>query len=206
MENPPFPLPAIASGELSLGLEELLAVAGESLGEEVSPRTVRLYASQGLIDRPGKEGRHAVYGRRHLLQLLLIRSLARRGLSLSAIAPLCGLADGAIEQQLASLASPEAPNPALAYLQELESTATPVPMALLGAPLPPAASPASPRFSTRSSGSRSAASRWHRFSLSPGVELHISDAVALPPSGERRRHWVQRLADRLLQQLDEHSG
>jgi hypothetical protein len=30
--------------------------------------------------------------------------------------------------------------------------------------------------------------------------------VALPTAGERRRHWVQRLADRLLQQLDEHSG
>ncbi len=81
MENPP--LPAIASGALSLGLEELLSVAGESLGEEVSPRTVRLYTSQGLIDRPGKEGRSAVYGRRQLLQLLLIRSLARRGLSAS---------------------------------------------------------------------------------------------------------------------------
>jgi DNA-binding transcriptional MerR regulator len=60
------------------GLEELLEVAGQQLGEEVNSRTVRLYATQGLIDRPGKEGRHAVYGRRHLLQLLLIRNLARR--------------------------------------------------------------------------------------------------------------------------------
>ena len=53
------------------GLEDLLVAAGELLGEVISPRTVRLYATQGLIDRPGKEGRSAVYGHRHLLQLLL---------------------------------------------------------------------------------------------------------------------------------------
>ena len=88
------------------GLEELLLLAGQRLGEEVTSRTVRLYATQGLIDRPGRDGRSAVYGRRHLLQLLLIRSLAQRGLSLSAIAPLCVLPDAELEQQLASLDGP----------------------------------------------------------------------------------------------------
>ena len=33
-------------------LEELLLVAGKLLGEVISSRTVRLYATQGLIDRP----------------------------------------------------------------------------------------------------------------------------------------------------------
>ena len=70
------------------GLKDLLVVAGELLGEEISQRSVRLYATQGLIDRPGKEGPSAVYGHRHLLQLVLVRALARRGLSLSVIAPL----------------------------------------------------------------------------------------------------------------------
>lgn len=56
--------------EASYGLEELLAIAGEQLGEEITPRTVRLYATEGLIDRPDKDGRRAVYGQRHLLQLL----------------------------------------------------------------------------------------------------------------------------------------
>ena len=114
------------------GLEQLLAVAGERLGEEISPRTVRLYATQGLIDRPGKEGRSAIYSRRHLLQLLLIRSLARRGLSLSAIAPLCVLADAELEQQLEQLDGegataivPSAPvrNEAIDYLRDLSSAA-----------------------------------------------------------------------------------
>ncbi len=38
-------------------LEELLLVTGKLLGEEISPRTVRLYATQALINRPCKDGR-----------------------------------------------------------------------------------------------------------------------------------------------------
>jgi DNA-binding transcriptional MerR regulator len=103
MERPVPISPPLPNASEVYGLEELLAAAGERLGEEITPRTVRLYATQGLIDRPGREGRSAVYGRRHLLQLLLIRSLARRGLSLAAIAPLIGLADDELEQQLNQL-------------------------------------------------------------------------------------------------------
>ncbi len=242
---PSFPGPAAASPvEVSYGLDELLAVAGERLGEEISPRTVRLYATQGLIDRPGKEGRSALYGQRHLLQLLLIRSLARRGLSLTAIAPLCGLADGELWQQLRQLegqAPPggelegvaERPNEdhsqgrieALDYLRVLQASSAPSPglmgdespertsslLSLLGSPLPSPSSRRSASLSpsrspSRSSGSRDAASRWHRFSLAPGVELQISDAVSIPPAGSRRLAWLQRLTDRLLEQLDERQG
>lgn len=216
MVNPRLPADSATAGDPEVyGLEELLAVAGEQLGEEISPRTVRLYATQGLIDRPGKEGRSAVYGHRHLLQLLLIRSLARRGLSLAAIAPLCGLPDPELEQQLAQLEAPaESPPPqrqeALAYLHSLQSpdeqpaTAelSPSLLPLLGSPLP--SSRSSSR--SRSSSSRDAASRWHRFSLAPGVELHISDSVSIPPAGSRRLSWLQRLADRLLDLLDDHQS
>ena len=95
--------PAAEQAADALSLEELLALAAERLGEEINARTVRLYATEGLIDRPGRDGRRATYGRRQLLQLLLIRSLARRGLSLAAIAPLIGLDDQAMEQQLGQL-------------------------------------------------------------------------------------------------------
>ncbi len=228
-----FPDPAATSDSLDAlyGLEDLLAVAGGRLDEEISPRTVRLYATQGLIDRPGKEGRSAVYGHRHLLQLLLIRSLARRGLSLAAIAPLCGLPDPELEQQLAQLeAQGEAPtqesNAALSYLRDLKSSliSSPHPstspalfsssddpaerssslLALLGSPL--LSKRSASRSPSRSSGSRDAASRWHRFSLAPGVELQISDAVSIPPAGPRRLAWLQRLIDRLIEQLDERQG
>ena len=241
--------PAAGSPSLaaSYGLEELLLTAGERLGEEITPRTVRLYATQGLIDRPGKEGRSAVYGQRHLLQLLLIRSLARRGLSLSAIAPLCVLPDAEIAQHLSQLENAHGEssqeqsgsNPALAYLQELEGeskrffgsrrsaqlslpseadlsseveldrevdelTTSPSLLSMLGSPLSKRSGLLSAmRSPSRSSGSRDAASRWHRFLLAPGVELHINESVSIPPAGTRRISWLQKLADRLLEQLDE---
>jgi len=227
---------------------------------------VRLYATQGLIDRPGREGRSAIYGRRHLLQLLLIRSLARRGLSLAAIAPLIGLSDGELEQQLNQLqgdgspassllaamaadiqgAAPSASgsqpagarepaseerNEALDYLRGLQSPASSEAsqaatdaeslersaslLPLLGSPLSsrPSSSPSSrssrspsrssSRTSSRSGGSREAASRWHRFTLAPGVELQISDSVSVPPPGSRRMAWLNRLVARLLEQLED---
>jgi DNA-binding transcriptional MerR regulator len=49
-------------------------------------RTVRYYQSAGLVDRPsGYAGRSAVYGERHLLQLLCIKLLQARGLSIAQI-------------------------------------------------------------------------------------------------------------------------
>jgi hypothetical protein len=282
MVDPSLSSLASADGSGALyGLDELLDVAGGRLDEEIFPRTVRLYATQGLIDRPGREGRSAVYGRRHLLQLLLIRSLARRGLSLAAIAPLIGLDDQAMEGQLSQLegdspqgadslsaaassaaavaagalsapepgtaepgsgvgGSPKAAfaqaasserNQALDYLRSLqpptagdsqspsgqpfsssalsseansaERSASLLP--LLGSPLS-SRSPSrlsSSRSSSRSGGSRDAASRWHRFSLAPGVELQISESVSIPPPGSRRLAWLQRLTDRLIEQLED---
>lgn len=220
-DTPPTPAASAA-----FSLEDLLAVAGERLGEEISPRTVRLYATQGLIDRPGRQGRSAVYGLRHLLQLLLIRALARRGLSLSAIAPLIALADGELEQQLQQLEpsdpgdfSPPAASPsatgeaqlasereeAIDYLLSLDTPKADKTqrsaslLSMLGTPLARVRSSASlSRAAGRSASSREAASRWHRFTLAPGVELQISESVSIPPSGPRRQAWLQRLADRLI--------
>ena len=201
MERPAplSPDPAVAPG--AYGLEELLTEAGAQLGEEISPRTVRLYATQGLLDRPGRDGRSAVYGRRHLLQLVLIRCLARRGLSLAAIAPLCGLGDAELEQQLGQLqgdgGSTGAPpstaqserDAALDYLHSLSppaATRAASVLPMLGAPL-----------------TRRAASRWHRFTLAPGIELQINESVAIPPAGPRRLTWLNRLVARLLEQLED---
>jgi len=206
------------AAEVLYGLEQLLELAGEQLGEEISSRTVRLYATEGLIDRPGKDGRRAVYGRRHLLQLLLIRSLARRGLSLSAIAPHVASSDQELEQQLQQLddssvapmaTSTSTTNDALDYLQSLQSPAASDAqrdasaslLPLLGSPL----SSRSPSLRAARMASRSSASssRWHRFSLAPGVELHLNESASIPPPGTRREAWLRRLIDRLREQLDQ---
>ena len=49
-------------------------------------RTIRYYTTMGLLDRPAEmRGRTALYGPRHLLQLVAVKKLQARGLSLSQI-------------------------------------------------------------------------------------------------------------------------
>lgn len=79
----------------SMDIRELVAAAALALsGADVSQhsgrvsevptvRTVRYYAGHGLIDAPaGHEGRKALYGRRHLEQIVAIKRLQSRGLTL----------------------------------------------------------------------------------------------------------------------------
>jgi DNA-binding transcriptional MerR regulator len=63
-------------------------------------RTIRYYTTLGLIDRSAEmRGRTALYGRRHLLQLVSIKRLQARGLSLRELQEqLLGLTDAALEQ------------------------------------------------------------------------------------------------------------
>lgn len=48
-------------------------------------RTVRYYATFGLVDRPVRDGREVRYGRRHLLQLLVVKALQARGVPLAEV-------------------------------------------------------------------------------------------------------------------------
>ncbi|MCP9851017.1 MerR family transcriptional regulator [Cyanobium sp. Morenito 9A2] len=205
-----------AASQATFGLEELLAMAQARLGSEVSARTVRLYQTQGLLDKPDRESRSAVYTTRQLNQLLLIRTLAAKGLSLSAIAPLCGQPDKELEAQLSEILGAETPpsvhrqlsgNPALDYLEELrEDDARASPGTKENSVLPFLGSSLSSGKASPSQGSRSAANRWNRFNLAPGVELHISDSVSIPPAGSRRFAWLEKLAQRFAEQLDERSN
>jgi DNA-binding transcriptional MerR regulator len=199
------------------GLEELLEVAGQQLGEEVNSRTVRLYPTQGLIDRPGKEGRHAVYGRRHLLQLLLIRNLARRGLSLAAIAPLVVLPNDQLEEQLVQVDQPVPPtasNPALEYLKRLKADDTSdlamerEPFVLDQHSLADDSSSSFASYFLPSLGSPYAKARISRaysseIDDSPPMRGGSRQASARWPSGHRRKAWLKRLFERLREQLDD---
>ena len=60
-------------------IDELSTLAG------LTPRTVRYYIAEGLVDRPQGEKRGAHYLRRHLEQLLLIRRWTDAGLSLERV-------------------------------------------------------------------------------------------------------------------------
>ena len=69
-------------------------------------RVVRWYATKGIIDRPTRTGgRSALYGPRHLLQLVAVKRLQARGHTLAEIqARLAGATDAGL-RQLADLAS-----------------------------------------------------------------------------------------------------
>jgi DNA-binding transcriptional MerR regulator len=63
-------------------------------------RTIRYYTTLGLLDRAFEmRGRTALYGRRHLLQLVAIKKLQARGQSLAEVqAALAGQTDAGLEQ------------------------------------------------------------------------------------------------------------
>ncbi len=101
----------LSPDELSSEVAHLLdeyCLAGASQDNRVSAvpdiRTIRYYTSLGLLDRPRMEGRQARYGKRHVLQLLAIKSLQAIGLPLSEIqARMYGLSDAELESLLTSL-------------------------------------------------------------------------------------------------------
>ena len=65
-------------------------------------RLVRYYTTLGLLDRPAElRGRTAYYRDRHLLQLLAIKTLQARGLSLQTVqTELAGMPDAGLAQQI----------------------------------------------------------------------------------------------------------
>ncbi|MBZ4193330.1 MAG: helix-turn-helix domain-containing protein [Candidatus Contendobacter sp.] len=65
-------------------------------------RLVRYYTTLGLLDRPAElRGRTAYYRDRHLLQLLAIKTLQARGLSLQTVqTELAGMPDAGLARQL----------------------------------------------------------------------------------------------------------
>jgi hypothetical protein len=105
--------------ELCLRVEAALSVAGPGqpngqVREIPDARTVRYYTTLGLIDRPAQlRGRTALYGPRHLLQLVAIKRLQARGLRLADVQrELVGLPDAALARTAAippAAALPPAP-------------------------------------------------------------------------------------------------
>src|SRR5262245_59248242 len=89
------------SAQVALALAS--GYAGQANGrvrEVPDRRTIRYYTTLGLMDRPADvHGRMALYGARHLLQVVAIKRLQARGLSLAEIqSRLVGLTDSALRE------------------------------------------------------------------------------------------------------------
>jgi DNA-binding transcriptional MerR regulator len=107
--------------ELSDAVARALAVGydGQASGrvrDVPDRRTIRYYTTLGLIDRPAAmRGRTALYGRRHLLQLVSIKRLQAQGLALAEVqARLLGRTDAELAEvaRLPVEADQAAPEPA----------------------------------------------------------------------------------------------
>jgi DNA-binding transcriptional MerR regulator len=93
--------------ERELGARGLLGAAPDArVSAAPDARTVRYYATLGLLDRPRIEGRQARYGERHLLQLLAIKALQAFDLPLAEIQQrLYGRGDAELKALVESLAA-----------------------------------------------------------------------------------------------------
>ena len=116
MEEPRWTL-----DELAERVDAALAVgyAGQSSGRvRAVPdrRAIRWYTTIGLIDRPvAHRGRTALYGPRHLLQLVAVKRLQAKGLPLVAIQQeLAGATDAQLARVAHPTPAPAAPLAALA--------------------------------------------------------------------------------------------
>ncbi len=107
------------NGEPLWTLDELAAAVEKALSEGYEGaasgrvrdvpdrRTIRYYTTLGLIDRPAAmRGRTALYGRRHLLQLVAIKKLQARGRSLTEVQQEL---TGRTDRELARIAGQETP-------------------------------------------------------------------------------------------------
>lgn len=93
---PLWPLDDLARrAEAALARDRVGQTNGQ-VREIPDPRTIRYYTTLGLLDRPaGFRGRTALYGPRHLRQLVAVKRFQARGLRLAEIqGRLVGLADG----------------------------------------------------------------------------------------------------------------
>jgi hypothetical protein len=85
-------------------------------------RSIRYYTTLGLIDRPAAmRGRTALYGRRHLLQLVAIKRMQARGLTLAGLQErLVGQSNAALEKLARLPAEQDAPTPGATTPQPAE--------------------------------------------------------------------------------------
>ncbi len=182
--------------------------------ETVNPRLVRYYTTQGVLDRPLRQGRESRYGYRHLLQLLVVRRLLNEGYSTNAIQPITlqqgnqdleALLQGGVQLTVKTV------NPALAFLQSVQarradggksdatarSRALPSPPAAAPSLAPPA--PGGPPFTA--AGDRPtadpAASHWLRVEILPGLEVQVRDTFVPPGTPQELENLLQLIAQKL---------
>ncbi|WP_419993674.1 helix-turn-helix domain-containing protein [Streptomyces boninensis] len=153
-----------AADELRSG-EPAPASSNGRVRDVPSARLIRWYTTIGLVDPPlTRRGRVALYGERHLLQLVAVKRLQARGRSIAEIQRLLA---GATDDRLAEVVGPEA--------RERFWATAPVPAPVpVPAPAPEEAQPASPAAPVVVPALR----------LAPGVTLLVDGAPRTPDAAD----------------------
>lgn len=148
-------------------------------------RTVRYYVSEGLVDPPlGTAGASALYGYKHLLQLVLLKVMQARHSPIRMIRETMSRADiKSLENMLERLLieDHDAVKPGPARGAAMSESAHDYLKALVDQP-----------------GGKPAPSSWERHELYPGVELHVRRDVVLPTNPS----FLSALASRMRAILD----
>ncbi len=175
--------------DVHLSLDELVSAANtllpdilpsdisdQRIKEELSPRLVRHYSSQGSLEEPLKEGREARYTYRHLLQLLALRRLQAEGHRTGSVSSLLtdmseteleDLLSGDRQVTLTQEASHPPANPALDFLHDLRSGKAPRGG---GSPAPHSLRTPTPKRSHT----------WCHHELAPGLVLEVREDFQNP--------------------------
>jgi DNA-binding transcriptional MerR regulator len=172
-------------------------------------RTIRYYVTIGLLDRPSAmRGRTALYGPRHVAQVIAIKRLQTMGRSLSEIQQLWPTLDDATLARMSGVALPAAGKPSRAEFWKR----APVPSdGGVAAALPSSRSGAAPAFVPPPPSSADRAALELRIELAPHVVLSLSvvdDSVALSPADVRaiRAAAAPLLAELASRRLAAHPG
>ena len=162
--------------------------------EDVTPRLIRHYTTQGMLDEPLKEGREARYTYRHLLQVLVVRRLLAEGYGASAIdnlatskknADLEALLQGGVQLDLTTA------NPALGFLQQIrERQSFPTPS--------PSTASAKSTHANNAAYPQAATTNWTRIEILPSLEIHIREDFNYPHSPQEQKNLLQYMAQQLL--------
>jgi DNA-binding transcriptional MerR regulator len=197
-------------GETSFTLQKLVEILKEQL-PHVAPlqtkyrvsdipteRTVRYYTTNFLVDKPlARDGVNALYGYRHLLQILAIKYLQSQYLPLVKVRSLIKNADN---RELELLIPAFASAPASSRMVSREDRRIAERSFLSRTPaVDPPLRPTEEATGQVARADALPPDSWHRMEVVPGIELHVQ-AAALP--AERR----ERLREALLRELEAPRG
>ncbi len=199
-----YALPEFVAAANGLLADYLPKDAAGRAADEVTPRLVRFYTTEGLMPEAHKEGREARYSYKHLLSLLVVRKLLAQGFGGAAIKravagtgadELEALLKEDVQLQLVPRVTSGPLDPAkAAFLQKVRSKAglrvqAPAPAAVPAAPVEPSAPARPPEVATT----------WTRVTVQDGLEVLARDDFAMPDTPQGDQELLQALKVALLQ-------